>query len=80
VNLDAFWNLLRRVEREYDADDRLIRDRLQDLRQRLHRADVVTTLPSSAPLGTLLITPGDIHLYIGAGPNLPLRKLPTLPL
>ena len=72
-----------------DFDIRLglgrVRDALADAANRLygyvdssaHRADVLQTLPASAPRGYLIVVPGDPNLYVGTGPGTPLRKLPT---
>lgn len=71
------------LEREYDDtnEPERLRDRIQKARDyvdsRACRADVVQTLPASAPGGYLLVTPGDTNLYIGAGAGNPLRKIPT---
>jgi hypothetical protein len=45
---------------------------------RAHRADVVDALPDHAPPGYLIVTAGDPNLYIGAGPNMPLRRVATI--
>lgn len=53
------------------------KDKLDALEQAQNRAAVVNPLPVNAPRGILLVTPGDINLYVGTGPNTPLRKIPT---
>ena len=58
----------------------MIRDRVTAyVDAQSYRADVVQTLPVSAPRGYLMVTPGDPNLYVGTGMANPLRKLPTLP-
>lgn len=51
--------------------------RLTAVEQAAHTADVVATLPVSAPAGYLLVKAGDINLYVGTGTGTPLRKIPT---
>lgn len=53
---------------------RIAEDRIQAV---VYRADVVSTLPSSAPPGYLMVKPGDINLYVGTGTGSPLRKIPS---
>ena len=45
----------------------------------VHRADVLTAIPETAPRAYLFMVPGDPNLYVGAGAGA-LRKLPTLPI
>lgn len=81
MDLARFWRLVNQVDREYDQDDTRLRDRIVQAREyvdeRLYRAEVVDPLPANAPAGKLMVTPGDIHLYVGAGPSAPLRRIPT---
>lgn len=58
-----------------------LRQRLRNAEDRIQavvfRADVVPTLPSSAPRGYLMVTSGDPNLYVGTGTGNPLRKIPS---
>jgi hypothetical protein len=71
-----------KLEREFDRpDDDTLHDLIVDAKayvdNHLHRAELVTTLPASAPPGYLMVKAGDINLYVGAGLASPLRKIPT---
>ena len=85
MNLSGWLRLIARLEREDFRDDITLSQRIDQAKDyvdnRLYRAEVVDPLPLSAPAGMLLVTPGDTHVYVGAGdaPR-PLRKIPTLPL
>jgi len=69
VNFDQYQRLLRRLEADYpDADVRNIIERACDyVDKRVYRADVVPTIPTSAPPGMLMVTAGDPNLYVGTG-------------
>lgn len=56
---------------------RALRAQAADALDRAGRADVVQVLPASAPAGQFLVKAGDPNLYIGAGMQSPLRKIPT---
>jgi hypothetical protein len=77
VNLAGFWRALALLERDDDpADDRTTLERAKAyVDSRVYRADVVASLPASAPPGYLLVTAGDPNLYVGTGSGL--RKIPT---
>jgi hypothetical protein len=79
--LSGFWRLFSLLDQEYDQDDETLRSRIDKAKtyvdNNTHRADIVNPLPSSAPPGYLLVTPGDTNLYVGAGMANPLRKIPT---
>jgi len=51
--------------------------RVIDLEAAAYRAKLVAELPANAPPGTLMVTPGDPFLYVGTGPNTPLRRIAT---
>lgn len=53
----------------------LVRGR--ELWQTRYRAEVVAEVPANAPRGLLMVTPGDPHLYIGAGPSQRVRRVVT---
>lgn len=46
------------------------------VRQNRYRADVVATVPADAPVGYLLVSPGDPFLYVGRGPGAKLARTP----
>jgi hypothetical protein len=80
LNLASLARIFSRLERDYpteDAED--LSARIDKARayvdSHLYRADVVPTLPPSAPAGYLLVTAGDTNLYVGTGTGL--RKIPT---
>jgi len=77
VNLDQYQRLLRRLEADYpDTDVRNIIERACEyVDNRVYRADVVPSIPASAPAGMLMVTAGDINLYVGTGTGV--RKIPT---
>jgi hypothetical protein len=72
--------LIRRLDQRFEnllAAGRLQVGRIASLEQTMYRAELVSSLPASASAGYLLVMPGDINLYIGAGLANPLRKIPT---
>lgn len=83
MNLGAWQRLLTWLEREEYGEEYggTLSERIEQARtyvdNRLYRADVVQQLPQNAPAGMLLVTPGDINLYVGTGGASPLRKIPT---
>lgn len=52
-------------------------ERIAELEKQQNRALVVPSLPAHAPAGTLLVTAGDTNIYVGTGPNTPLRRVAT---
>jgi hypothetical protein len=82
VNLAQWLRIAPKLEREFDRPDN---DTLHDLivaareyvDNHVHRADLVTELPASAPPGYLMVKAGDVNLYVGAGMTNPLRRIPT---
>jgi hypothetical protein len=82
VNLAQWLRLVPKLEREFDDDDAdTLHDRIVAAKEyvdaHLHRADLVTELPTSAPAGYLMVKAGDSFLYVGAGMANPLRRIPT---
>jgi hypothetical protein len=79
VNLAAWHRILGKLERdESGGGESTILERAHDyVDNHTHRAELVTTLPLSAPPGYLMVKAGDINLYVGAGLASPLRKIPT---
>jgi hypothetical protein len=86
----VFRQLVQRIHRQFaEVDRRLERareafkatdDRLDDLERWTSRIRPVDELPANAPAGMLIVTAGDPNVYVGTGPNTPLRRIPTLPL
>jgi hypothetical protein len=81
MNLAGWSRVLGKLEREYDADEDTLAERIGKARDYVdsntHRADLVADLPTSAPPGYLMVKAGDPNLYVGAGLANPLRKIPT---
>jgi hypothetical protein len=82
MNLKQWSRISPKLEREFDNPDAdTLHERIAVAKEyvdnHLYRAELVTTLPPSAPPGYLMVKAGDIHLYVGAGLANPLRKIPT---
>jgi hypothetical protein len=83
VNLAQWLRISPKLEREFDDDDEIdtLHERIVNAREyvdnHLHRADLVTELPASAPPGYLMVKAGDSNIYVGAGMANPLRRIPT---
>lgn len=73
MSLAGFWRLFNLMEQEYDPDDETLRQRIVRMR---YRADVVTDVPASAPVGYLIVKAGDPYLYVGRGPGNKLARTP----
>jgi hypothetical protein len=82
MNLAQWLRIAPKLEQEFDNPDvDTLHDRIVAAKEyvdaHLHRADLVTELPTSAPPGYLMVKAGDSFLYVGAGMANPLRRIPT---
>lgn len=77
MDFQRYLRVFARIDEDYpDADDRqLIARACEYVDKRVYRADVVPSIPTSAPPGMLMVTAGDPNLYVGTGAGV--RKIPT---